>query len=112
MRGWVANRFYYQVSIPIKDAAVLSNCPDREVRRQWIIRILEQDGTHGSAGGNEAWLRLGELLIARWRSHFEQYGGLHAAELNVVRSSLLRIETGRPELRVSCVIMASRGGRS
>ena len=33
VRGWVANRFYYQIAIPIKDAAVLSNCPDREVRR-------------------------------------------------------------------------------
>ncbi|MET0917033.1 MAG: pyrroloquinoline quinone biosynthesis protein C, partial [Burkholderiales bacterium] len=24
VRGWVYNRFYYQISIPIKDAAVLS----------------------------------------------------------------------------------------
>ena len=30
---WVANRYFYQISIPIKDAAVLSNCPDRDVRR-------------------------------------------------------------------------------
>ena len=35
IRGWVANRFSYQVAIPVKDAAVLSNCPDREVRREW-----------------------------------------------------------------------------
>jgi len=28
IRGWVANRFYYQVNIPIKDAAILSNCTD------------------------------------------------------------------------------------
>ena len=27
LRGWVANRFYYQRNIPIKDAAILSNCP-------------------------------------------------------------------------------------
>ena len=44
MRGWVANRFYYQIAIPIKDAAVLSNCPDREVRRGWVQRILDHDG--------------------------------------------------------------------
>lgn len=25
---WVANRFYYQKSIPLKDAAILSNCPE------------------------------------------------------------------------------------
>jgi pyrroloquinoline-quinone synthase len=35
IRGWVANRFYYQINIPLKDAAVLSNCPDRETRRRY-----------------------------------------------------------------------------
>jgi pyrroloquinoline-quinone synthase len=60
IRGWVANRFYYQFSIPMKDGAVLSNCPDREVRRLWIQRILDQDGTGGEAGGIESWIRLGE----------------------------------------------------
>jgi pyrroloquinoline quinone (PQQ) biosynthesis protein C len=44
IQGWVANRFYYQVSIPIKDAAVLANCPDRAVRREWIKRIIDHDG--------------------------------------------------------------------
>ena len=33
IQGWVANRFYYQENIPRKDAAILSNCPDVEVRR-------------------------------------------------------------------------------
>ncbi len=28
IQGWVANRFYYQVNIPLKDAAILANCPD------------------------------------------------------------------------------------
>jgi len=60
IRGWVLNRFYYQANIPIKDAAILSNCPQRDVRRQWIDRIIEHDGTHGNEGGIEAWLRLGE----------------------------------------------------
>jgi pyrroloquinoline-quinone synthase len=62
IRGWVANRFYYQECIPRKDAAILSNCPDREVRRRWIRRILDHDGTAGSEGGIEAWLRLGEAV--------------------------------------------------
>jgi pyrroloquinoline-quinone synthase len=44
LRGWVANRFYYQRNIPIKDAAILANCPVREVRRAWIHRILDHDG--------------------------------------------------------------------
>jgi len=85
LRGWVANRFYYQRNIPIKDAAILANCPVREVRRAWIHRILDHDGVssvavqsavrsgerelphapgtaHATAneGGIEAWLRLGE----------------------------------------------------
>ena len=60
VQGWVYNRYYYQISIPLKDAAVLSNMPDREQRREWIKRILDHDGTQGEEGGIEAWLRLGE----------------------------------------------------
>jgi pyrroloquinoline-quinone synthase len=60
IRGWVANRFYYQISIPIKDGAVIANCPDREVRRQWVQRILDHDGQGDDPGGIEAWIRLGE----------------------------------------------------
>jgi len=60
LRGWIANRFYYQTQIPIKDAAILSNCPERELRREWIHRILDHDGTADEIGGIEKWLRLGE----------------------------------------------------
>src|SRR5580693_150221 len=60
VRTWVANRFYYQISIPIKDAAILSNCPLREVRRLWLHRITDHDGTQDDEGGIGAWLRLGE----------------------------------------------------
>lgn len=59
IRGWVANRFYYQISIPVKDAAILSNCTDREIRRGWIQRILDHDGSGDDPGGIEAWIRLG-----------------------------------------------------
>ncbi len=62
IRGWVANRFYYQVSIPIKDAAILSNCPDRAVRRSWVQRILDHDGYGDDPGGIESWLRLAEAV--------------------------------------------------
>ena len=60
LQGWIANRFYYQENIPRKDAAILANCPDREVRRRWIRRIHDHDGTADGEGGIEAWLRLGE----------------------------------------------------
>jgi pyrroloquinoline-quinone synthase len=59
---WVANRYYYQRSIPIKDAAILSNCPEADIRREWIQRILDHDGTEPGAGGIESWLRLGAAL--------------------------------------------------
>jgi pyrroloquinoline-quinone synthase len=62
VRGWVANRFCYQRNIPIKDAAILSNCPDHEVRRSWVRRILVHDGQRAGEGGIEAWLRLGEAV--------------------------------------------------
>jgi pyrroloquinoline-quinone synthase len=62
VQGWVLNRFYYQISIPLKDAAILANMPEREHRRRWIQRILDHDGTQGNEGGIEAWLRLGEAV--------------------------------------------------
>jgi pyrroloquinoline-quinone synthase len=60
VRGWAANRYYYQCNIPRKDAAIVANCPLREVRRLWLHRIVDHDGTAGGEGGIEAWLRLGE----------------------------------------------------
>lgn len=57
---WVANRFYYQKSIPIKDAILLTRCPIREIRREWVQRILDHDGFGDDPGGIERWLRLGE----------------------------------------------------
>ncbi len=62
IQGWVANRFYYQTSIPVKDAAIMANCRDRDVRRMWVQRIIDHDGTHGDDGGIEAWLQLGEAV--------------------------------------------------
>lgn len=62
IQGWVANRFYYQTSIPIKDAAILANCNERDVRREWVQRILDHDGFDGEDGGIEAWLRLAEAV--------------------------------------------------
>lgn len=58
IRRWVANRFYYQRCLAMKDAAILSNCPIPEVRRKWVKRILDQDGVEGHEGGLEKWIRL------------------------------------------------------
>jgi pyrroloquinoline-quinone synthase len=62
LQGWVANRLAYQRAIPRKDAAILSNCPDSDVRREWLQRIIDHDGTEAGAGGIEMWIRLGEAV--------------------------------------------------
>jgi pyrroloquinoline-quinone synthase len=62
LQGWVANRLAYQRVIPRKDAAIVSNCPDPNVRRAWLQRIVDHDGTEPGSGGIEMWIRLGEAL--------------------------------------------------
>lgn len=62
IQGWVINRFYYQIMIPKKDGAVLSNMPDKEHRRLWVQRILDHDGVGEDEGGIEAWLALAEAV--------------------------------------------------
>jgi pyrroloquinoline-quinone synthase len=62
LQGWVANRLAYQRAIPRKDAAILSNCPDPDVRREWLHRIIDHDGTDPGTGGVEMWIKLGEAL--------------------------------------------------
>ncbi len=62
LQGWVANRFYYQIMIPIKDANILANCPDRETRAIWTQRILDHDGQPNEPGGIEAWVQLGTAV--------------------------------------------------
>jgi coenzyme PQQ biosynthesis protein C len=59
MQAWVLNRYYYQSSIPIKDAIILSKSDDVGFRRAWRKRIIDHDGDAG-AGGIEKWLQLAE----------------------------------------------------
>ena len=61
-QGWAANRLAYQRVIPRKDAAILSNCPDPDIRRIWIERIIDHDGTRAGEGGIEKWVQLGIAL--------------------------------------------------
>lgn len=62
LQCWVANRYYYQIMIPQKDAAIMSNCPDVSVRKEWIHRITDHDGYDGVEGGIVAWEKLGEAV--------------------------------------------------
>jgi pyrroloquinoline-quinone synthase len=62
LQGWVANRLAYQRAIPRKDAAIISNCPEQDVRRLWMQRIVDHDGAGPGTGGIEMWIALGEAL--------------------------------------------------
>jgi pyrroloquinoline-quinone synthase len=62
VQAWVANRYYYQKLIPVKDAAILSNLPSAEHRRAWITRIVDHDGDGEHTGGTDSWLALGRAV--------------------------------------------------
>lgn len=62
VQAWALNRYCYQSAIPRKDAALMSRCDDRELRREWIHRITDHDGTGEDPGGIERWLVLTDGL--------------------------------------------------
>jgi pyrroloquinoline-quinone synthase len=62
VKAWALNRYYYQSSIPIKDAIVLSRFRDRKIRLEWRHRIEDHDGSFEAEGGIERWLRLTDGL--------------------------------------------------
>jgi pyrroloquinoline-quinone synthase len=62
VQAWALNRYFYQSTIPIKDAVVISRFRDRGIRLEWRHRIEDHDGEVGSEGGIERWLKLTEGL--------------------------------------------------
>lgn len=58
VQAWALNRYYYQSRIPMKDAALMSRCEDRALRREWLVRMLDHDGIGEQEGGIVRWLRL------------------------------------------------------
>ena len=62
VQAWALNRYYYQSTIPIKDAVVISRFRDRDIRQEWRHRIEDHDGNTGAEGGIERWLKLTEGL--------------------------------------------------
>ncbi len=59
---WVANRYYYQTRIPIKDGLILTKSPDAAFRREWVERIHDHDGRQPGEGGLELWLKLADTV--------------------------------------------------
>ena len=62
VQAWALNRYCYQAAVPRKDAALVSRAPARELRREWVQRILDHDGAAGEEGGIERWLVLTDAL--------------------------------------------------
>ncbi|HSR80799.1 MAG TPA: pyrroloquinoline-quinone synthase PqqC [Hyphomicrobiaceae bacterium] len=62
VQAWALNRFCYQSAVPRKDAALMSRAFDRGLRREWIHRILDHDGSGEEEGGIERWLVLTDAL--------------------------------------------------
>ncbi|SEG58866.1 pyrroloquinoline-quinone synthase [Thalassococcus halodurans] len=62
VRAWVINRYYYQHSIPMKDAAFMSRVESPDLRRAWRSRIEDHDGTDTNPGGIKRWLKLAEAV--------------------------------------------------
>jgi len=69
LQRWVANRFYYQKCIPLKDAAILANCPDVAVRRAWVQRIIDGKPENTGVRGAESTLTaiLGRMAMDQRR---------------------------------------------
>jgi coenzyme PQQ biosynthesis protein C len=58
VQAWALNRYYYQASIPLKDASLLARCEDAAVRRAWRGRLVDHDGATDGDGGVARWLKL------------------------------------------------------
>ncbi len=61
LKLWVANRYYYQTRIPVKDALILSKAEDSAFRRVWRQRLVDHDGDESAEkpGGLALWRQLG-----------------------------------------------------
>ena len=62
VQAWALNRYCYQAAVPRKDAALISRAESRDLRRAWISRILDHDGSGAEEGGIERWLVLTDAL--------------------------------------------------
>jgi coenzyme PQQ biosynthesis protein C len=58
VQAWALNRYYYQSSIPLKDASLIARCDDPAIRREWRSRLVDHDGECEGDGGIARWLKL------------------------------------------------------
>ena len=62
VQAWALNRYYYQCSIPLKDASLIGRAADPDLRREWRRRLSDHDGDAAGDGGIARWLALTDGL--------------------------------------------------
>ncbi len=62
VQAWALNRYCYQAAVPRKDAALMSRVHNRDLRREWMHRVVDHDGLGEEPGGIERWLVLTDGL--------------------------------------------------
>jgi pyrroloquinoline-quinone synthase len=60
VQAWALNRYYYQASIPAKDASLIARLPSADLRREWRRRLVDHDGDAPGTGGVARWMKLAE----------------------------------------------------
>jgi len=83
VQAWALNRFVYQAAIPRKDASLIGRCEDRELRREWLHRVMDHDGYGEDKGGIERWLILTDGLGLDRDYVISQEGALPATKFAV-----------------------------
>jgi pyrroloquinoline-quinone synthase len=83
VQAWALNRYCYQAAVPRKDAALLARTTDRQLRRDWVKRILDHDGQGGEEGGIERWLVLTDGLGLEREYVISMRGALPATKFAV-----------------------------
>src|SRR5271166_4287932 len=83
VQAWALNRYVYQAAIPRKDASLIARLEDRELRREWVHRIADHDGSGDDEGGIERWLKLTDGLKLDRQYVISQRGALPATRFSV-----------------------------
>jgi pyrroloquinoline-quinone synthase len=75
VQAWALNRYYYQASIPAKDASLIARLPSADLRREWRRRLVDHDGDAPGTGGVARWMKLAEG-VGLDRSYVESTRGI------------------------------------
>ena len=91
LQAWAFNRYYYQKTIPIKDALILARSDSPDFRRAWRKRMVDHDGEPGTPGGIEKWIKLAEATGVQRDLVISERGVLpavrFAVEVQICRAS-------------------------